>query len=91
MDLDFQRADFSLFRTMVERVPWKVVLESMGAQEGWEYFKEVILKEQELTIPKSWKTTQWAKRPDWLNRYLWLELKNKRKVYGLRKRATSYL
>ena len=25
----------------------------------------------------------WARRPDWLNRDLWLELKNKREVYGL--------
>ena len=41
---DFQRADFSLFRTMVERVPWEVVLESVGAQEGWKYFKETVLK-----------------------------------------------
>ena len=39
--LDFRRADFNLFRTMVERVPWEVVLESVGAKEGWEYFKEV--------------------------------------------------
>ena len=53
--LDFRRSDFNLFRTMVERVPWEVVLESVGAQEGWEYFKEVVLKMQELTIPKSWK------------------------------------
>ena len=55
--LDFQRADFNLFWTMVERVPWEVFLEGMGAQEGWEYFKEVILKVQELTIPKSQKTS----------------------------------
>ena len=54
--LDFRRADLNLFRTMVERVPWEVVSESVGAQEGWEYFKELILKMQELTIPKSWKT-----------------------------------
>ena len=53
--LDFQRADFNLFRTMVERVSWEVVLESVGAQEVWEYFKEVILKE--LAIPKSQKTS----------------------------------
>ena len=33
--------------------------------------------------PKSRKTSQWARRPDWLNRDLWLELKSKRKVYGL--------
>jgi len=74
--LDFWRADFNLFRTMVERIPWEVVLESVGAQEGWEYFKEVILKVQELIIPKSWKTSRWAKRLDWLNRDLWLDLKN---------------
>ena len=73
----------SLFRTIVERVPWEVVLESVGAQEGWEYLKEVILKVQELTIPKSRKTSQRARRLDWPNRDLWLELKNKRIVYCL--------
>ena len=60
--LDFRRADFNLFRTMVERVPWEVVLESVEAQEGWEHFKEVILNVQELTVPKSQKTSRWARR-----------------------------
>ena len=55
--LDFQRADFHLFMTMVERVPRDVVLETVGAQEGWEYFEEVILKVRELTVPKSRKTS----------------------------------
>ena len=49
--LDFWKADFNLFQTTVERVPWELVLESMGAQESWEYFKEVILKVEDLTIP----------------------------------------
>ena len=40
---------------MDERVPWEGVLENMGDQEGWEYFKEVILKVQELAILMSWK------------------------------------
>jgi len=80
--LDFWNADFSLFRTMVESVPWEVVLENVGAQEGWEYFKEVILKVQELTIPKSQRTRGWARRPYWLSRDLWLGLKSKRKAYG---------
>ena len=31
----------------------------------------------------SQKSSQRARRPDWLNRDLWLDLKNKRKVYGL--------
>ena len=51
------RADFNLIRTMAERIPWEVVLESMGAQEGGEYFKEVILKVQELSMPKSRKVS----------------------------------
>lgn len=53
--LDCRRANSNLFRTMVERVPWEVVLESLGAQEGWEYFKETVLKVQDLTIPMSHK------------------------------------
>ena len=46
-------------------------------------FQKVILKVQELAIPKSQKMSRWARRPGWLNRDLWLDLKNKRKVYGL--------
>ena len=61
--LDFWRVDFKLLRTMVERIPWEVVLESMGAQEGWEYFKETVLKVQDLTIPMSRKMSRQARRP----------------------------
>ena len=89
--LEFRRSDFNLFRTMVERVPWEVVLEGVGAQEGWECFKEVISKVQELTVPKSVKMSQQGRRPICLNRDLWLELRNKRKVYGLwRRRQETY-
>ena len=46
---------------------------------------------QELAIPKSQKTSQQARRLDWLNRDLWLEIKNRRKVYGLWKsRQATY-
>ena len=87
--LDFQRTDFGLFQPMVERVPWEVVLEGVGAQEGWECFKEVISKVQELTVPKSVKMSQQGRRPICLNRDLWLELRNKRKVYGLWKQVQA--
>ena len=86
--LDLQRADFNLLRTMVERVPWEVVLESVGAQEGWEYLKEVILKVHKLTILKLGKMSQWARRPDWQNRDLWLKLKNKRNGLWKSEQAT---
>ena len=53
-------------------------MEGMGAQGSWEYFKEVILKVQDLTILKSQKTSQQVRNKD-----LWLELRKKRNVYGL--------
>ena len=45
--LDFQRADFELFRTLVGRVPWEVVLKGRGVQEAWVLFKKEILMAQE--------------------------------------------
>lgn len=38
--LDFQRADFGLFKMMTGRVPWKSVLQGKGAQEVWTLVKE---------------------------------------------------
>jgi len=32
--MDFRRADFGLFRTLVERVLWERVLKGKGVQEG---------------------------------------------------------
>ena len=37
--MDFRRANFGLFRTLVERVPWETVLKGKGVQEGWTFFK----------------------------------------------------
>ncbi|KAK4819016.1 LOW QUALITY PROTEIN: hypothetical protein QYF61_024132 [Mycteria americana] len=50
--LDFQRADFSLFRRLVERVPWEAALKGKGVQEGWTFFKEEVLKAQEQAVPR---------------------------------------
>ena len=40
--MDFWRADFGLFRTLVERVPWDRVLKGKGVQKGWTFFKEEV-------------------------------------------------
>ncbi|KAK4811010.1 hypothetical protein QYF61_015714 [Mycteria americana] len=50
--LDFRRADFGLFRRLVERVPWEAALMGKGVQEGWTFFKEEVLKAQEQAIPR---------------------------------------
>ena len=51
MTMDFQRADFGLFRTLVERVPWERVLKGKGVQAGWTFFKREVLMAQEQAVP----------------------------------------
>uniref|UniRef100_A0A493TF21 Reverse transcriptase domain-containing protein n=1 Tax=Anas platyrhynchos platyrhynchos TaxID=8840 RepID=A0A493TF21_ANAPP len=81
--LDFQRADFELLRTLVGGVPWETVLKGRGVQEGWALFKREILMAQERSVPTCPKTSWWGRRPAWLNRELWLELRRKKRVYDL--------
>lgn len=45
--LDFQRAEFGLFRRLVDGIPWEADLKSKRVQEGWTVFKKEILQEQE--------------------------------------------
>ncbi|KAK4829261.1 hypothetical protein QYF61_002653 [Mycteria americana] len=87
--LDFQRADFGLFRRLVERVPWEAALMDKGVQEGWTFFKEEVLKAQEQAVPRYRKTSRWGRRPAWLTRELWLELRKKRRVYDLWKKGRA--
>ncbi|KAK4824255.1 hypothetical protein QYF61_012521 [Mycteria americana] len=88
-DNTFQaRADFGLFRRLVDRVPWEAVLKGKGVQEGWTFFKKEILKAQEQAVPMCQKTSRQG-RPAWLNRELWLELRGKRRIYDLWKKGQA--
>ncbi|KAM9649084.1 uncharacterized protein ACIBXB_011576 [Morphnus guianensis] len=87
--LDFLRADFGLFRSPVDRVPWEAVLKGRGAQEGWTFFRKEILKVHEQAVPMCQKTSWQGRRLVWLNREPWLELGKKRRATSDRTRANS--
>ncbi|KFQ26467.1 hypothetical protein N332_01936, partial [Mesitornis unicolor] len=87
--LDFWWADFGLFRDLVGRVPWEAVLKDKGVQEGWSPFKKDLLKVKEQAVPVCWKTSRRGRRPAWLNRELWLELRKKKRVYDLWKKGQA--
>ncbi|PKU28704.1 rna-directed dna polymerase from mobile element jockey-like [Limosa lapponica baueri] len=55
--LDFRKADFGLFRGLVDGVPWEAVLKAKGVQEGWTFFKKEVLKQSWQTgeIPADWR------------------------------------
>lgn len=44
-------ADFSLFRRLVERVPWEAVLRGKGIQEGWTLFRKEIVRHRTRLSP----------------------------------------
>ncbi|KAK4823930.1 hypothetical protein QYF61_008316 [Mycteria americana] len=87
--LDFRRADFGLFRSLVDKVPWEAVLKGKGVQEGWTFFRKEILKVQQQVVPMCRKMSQRGRRPAWLNKELWLELRKKRRVYDLWKKGQA--
>lgn len=76
--LDLWRADFGLFRRLVDAVPWKAFLKSREVQEDWTFSKKEILKAQELADPMCQKMSE-GERLSWLNRELWLECRKKKK------------
>ncbi|RMC06735.1 hypothetical protein DUI87_16181 [Hirundo rustica rustica] len=81
--LDFRRADFCLFRSLIQRVPWEAALKNKGVQERWMCFKTETLRAQEQTVPVCRKTSQRGKCPAWMGKEVLKELKNKKRMYHL--------
>ncbi|RMC08902.1 hypothetical protein DUI87_13896 [Hirundo rustica rustica] len=81
--LDFWRADFGLFKRLIQRVPWETVLENKRVQERWVCFKTEILRAQEQTVPVCRKMSRRSKRPVWMSNEVLKELRNKKKMYHL--------
>ena len=66
-----------------------MILKGIGVQEGWALFKKEVLMAQEQAVPSCCKRSRQQRRPPWLNRELWLELREKRKVYSLWKKGLA--
>ena len=49
--LDFQRTDFGLLRSLVNRIPWEIVLKGHKVQEGWAFLGKIVLKVQKQAFP----------------------------------------
>lgn len=68
--MDCLRPDFHPFRKLVDRVPWKAVLKSKGAQEGWTFVTKQVLKGTGSGHLVCQKTSLQGRTPSWLHRAL---------------------
>jgi len=78
--MEFWRAEFGLFRTLVEKVHWERALKDERVHKDRMFFKEEVLKAQEQAVLMCHKTNQQGRRPAWLNREILLRLRKKNRV-----------
>jgi len=83
--LDFRRANFGLSKHLLEGIPWVRALEGRGVQESWSLFRHHFLRAQDQCIPLGEKSSKVGRRPAWMSKELLVELRQKRKVYRMRK------
>ncbi|GAB0187691.1 hypothetical protein GRJ2_001234400 [Grus japonensis] len=79
--LDFSKADFGLFRDLLDRIPWDKALKGRGAQDSWLIFKGHLLQAQERCIPTKRKSSKSTKRPLWMNKELLGKVEQKKEAY----------
>jgi len=79
--LNFRKANFQVFRELVNKTPWETVLMCKGVEQSWQIFNEAFLRVQEPSIPKCSKLGKEGKRPVWLNWDLLVKLKSKKKIH----------
>ncbi|KFV09259.1 hypothetical protein N339_03103, partial [Pterocles gutturalis] len=79
--LNFRRANFQLFKELLDGIPWETVLKGIGAEQSWQLFKDTLLRAQELSIPQQKKLSKGGGQPAWPSKDLQLKLKKKREMY----------
>ncbi|KFZ67676.1 hypothetical protein N338_01599, partial [Podiceps cristatus] len=80
--LNFRKANFQLFKELVNRTPWETALKDKGSEQSWKIFKDVFQRVQELSVPRSKKLGKEDKKPAWLSQDLLVKSKGKKEIHG---------
>ncbi|KAK4827894.1 hypothetical protein QYF61_022317 [Mycteria americana] len=78
--LNFRKANFQLFKELVNRTPWETALRDKGAEQSWQIFKDAFHRAQELLIPRCKKSGKEGKGLAWLSQDLLVKLKGKKEM-----------
>jgi len=79
--LNFRKAKFQLFKELVSRTPWEMVLRDRGPEQTWQIFKDVFHRAQELSVPRCKKSGKEGKRLAGPTRDLLVKRKGKRELH----------
>ena len=79
--LNFRKANFQLFKELINRTPWEMALRDKGAEQSWQVFKDAFHRAQELSIPRCRKSGKERKTLTWLSHDLWVKLKGKKRLH----------
>jgi len=75
--LNISKARFQVFKELVSRTPWEMVLRDRGAEQSWMIFKDPFHTEQELSVLRCNKSSKEGKRLAWLSQDMLDKLKGK--------------
>ncbi|KAK4817941.1 hypothetical protein QYF61_002785 [Mycteria americana] len=79
--LNFRKANFQLFKEVVNRTPWETALRDKGAEQSWRIFKDAFHRAQKLSIPMCQKSGKEGKEPSWPSQDLLVKLKGKKEMH----------
>ncbi|KFO69866.1 hypothetical protein N303_00632, partial [Cuculus canorus] len=79
--LNFRKLNFQLFKELLRRTPWDVVLQDKVEEQSWKIFKEAFHRAQERSVPLCRRTGRKGKRPAWLSQDLLVKLKKKKELH----------
>jgi len=63
--LNFRKANFMLFKELVKRMPWEMVLRDRGAEHNWQAFNDAFHRALEFSVLRYKKSCNEGKTPAW--------------------------
>jgi len=76
-------------KNLLGGIPWVRALEDKGVQQSWSVFKHHFLHAQDRCIPLRKKSRKGARGPAWMSEELLVDLRWKRKDYGMWKEGQA--
>jgi len=75
--LNFRRANFPIFKELLDGILWETVLRDKRKKQNWRLFKDTFLTALELSIPQHKKLSGGGSKSAWLINDPLVELRDK--------------